>query len=109
MGIGFGAVIGGGIFVVTGVAASIAGPAIVAAVVIAAAAAACNALSSAELAARYAQSGGAFEYGYQLLGAWPGFVAGWAFLEAQLPSPAAALLSDCGGAERRSALVLRSK
>ncbi|MCA1733911.1 MAG: amino acid permease, partial [Acidobacteria bacterium] len=84
VGIGFGAIVGAGIFVVTGVAAELAGPSLLAALVIAAFAAAFNALSSAELAARYPQSGGTYEYGYQLLGPWPGFVAGWMFLGSKI-------------------------
>lgn len=84
VGIGFGAVIGAGIFVVTGVAARVAGPAMIASLLIAAVAATCNALSSAELAARYPQSGGTYEYGYQLLGAWQGFIAGWMFLASKI-------------------------
>ena len=84
VGIGFGAIVGAGIFVVTGVAAELAGASLLVALVIAGLAAAFNALSSAELAARYPQSGGTYEYGYQLLGAWPGFIAGWVFLGSKI-------------------------
>lgn len=84
VGIGFGAIIGAGIFVVTGVAANIAGPSLVVSLLVAAVAATFNALSSAQLAARYPQSGGTYEYGYQLLGPWPGFVAGWMFLASKI-------------------------
>lgn len=80
VGIGFGAVVGAGIFVVTGVAADVAGPALLAGLAIAGVAAAANALSSAELAASYPQSGGTYEYGYRVLGPRPGFAAGWMFL-----------------------------
>ena len=61
---------------VTGLAATMAGPALVASLLLAAVAATFNALSSAELAARYPRSGGTYEYGYQLLGPWRGFIAG---------------------------------
>ena len=84
VGIGFGAIIGAGIFVVTGVAAGIAGPAIVAGLVIAAVAAGANAMSSAQLAAEYPQAGGTYEYGYRVLGPWPGFAAGWMFLASKI-------------------------
>ena len=84
VGIGFGAIIGAGIFVVTGVAARVAGPALIASLAVAAVAATFNALSSAELAARYPQSGGTYEYGYQLLGSWQGFIAGWMFLASKI-------------------------
>ena len=61
-----------------------AGPSLVASLLIAAVAATFNALSSAELAARYPQSGGTYEYGYQLLGPWRGFIAGWMFLASKM-------------------------
>lgn len=80
VGIGFGAIVGAGIFVVTGIAAGIAGPAFLIGLFIAALAAACNALSSAQLAAEYPEVGGTYEYGYQVLNAWAGFAAGWMFL-----------------------------
>ncbi|CAN5896804.1 hypothetical protein BH24ACI4_BH24ACI4_34380 [soil metagenome] len=78
VGIGFGANVGAGIFVVTGVAAGIAGPAFLVGLAIAAVAVAAtaNALSSAQLAASYPQAGGAYEYGYRVLPL-AGFAAGW--------------------------------
>jgi basic amino acid/polyamine antiporter, APA family len=82
--IGLGAIIGAGIFVVTGVAASVAGPAFIVGLVIAGAVATFNALSSAQLAATYPQSGGTYEYGYQVLNPWLGFSAGWMFLASKL-------------------------
>ncbi|CAA9331239.1 MAG: hypothetical protein AVDCRST_MAG68-2514, partial [uncultured Gemmatimonadetes bacterium] len=78
--IGVGAVVGAGIFVVTGVAAGASGPAFLLALAIAGVAAACNALSSAQLAAEYPQAGGTYEYGYRVLHPWAGFAAGWLFL-----------------------------
>ena len=78
--IGIGAVVGAGIFVVTGVAAGVAGPAFLVALAIAGMAATCNALSSAQLAAEYPQAGGAYEYGHRVLHPWAGFAAGWLFL-----------------------------
>jgi basic amino acid/polyamine antiporter, APA family len=80
VGVGFGAIVGAGIFVVTGVAAGIAGPAFLAGLFVAAVAATCNALSSAQLAAEYPLSGGTYEYGYRVLNPWVGFAAGWMFL-----------------------------
>ena len=84
VGIGLGAVIGAGIFVVTGVAASVAGPAFLIGLIIAGVAASCNGLSSAQLASIYPQSGGTYEYGYQVLTPWIGFSAGWMFLISKL-------------------------
>ncbi|HSK20220.1 MAG TPA: amino acid permease [Longimicrobiales bacterium] len=84
VGVGFGAIVGAGIFVVTGVAAGIAGPAFLAGLFVAAVAATCNALSSAQLAAEYPQSGGTYEYGYRVLNPWVGFAAGWMFLASKI-------------------------
>jgi basic amino acid/polyamine antiporter, APA family len=84
VGIGFGAIVGAGIFVVTGVAAGLAGPAFLVALVIAGIAATANALSSAQLAAEYPQSGGTYEYGYRVLHPWAGFAAGWMFLSSKI-------------------------
>jgi basic amino acid/polyamine antiporter, APA family len=84
VGVGFGAIIGAGIFVVTGVAAAVAGPALLAGLLAAGLAATCNALSSAQLAAEYPQSGGTYEYGYRVLHPWAGFVAGWMFLASKV-------------------------
>lgn len=84
VGIGFGAIVGAGIFVVTGVAAGVAGPAFLVSLGIAAVAATCNALSSAQLAAEYPRSGGTYEYGYRVLTPWAGFIAGWMFLVSKI-------------------------
>ncbi|MGH7576656.1 MAG: amino acid permease [Longimicrobiales bacterium] len=75
VGIGFGAIVGAGIFVVTGVAAGIAGPAFLLGLLLAGFAATTNALSSAQLAAAYPRSGGTYEYGYRVLNPWLGFAA----------------------------------
>lgn len=82
--VGLGAIIGAGIYVVTGVAAGVAGPAFIVGLLIAGLVATCNALSSAQLAATYPQAGGTYEYGYQVLHPWAGFSAGWMFLISKL-------------------------
>ncbi len=84
VGIGLGAIIGAGIFVVTGLAAGVSGPAFVVGLLAAGIIAAFNALSSAQLAAVYPQSGGTYEYGYRLLNPALGFSAGWMFLVSKL-------------------------
>ncbi|HWB06687.1 MAG TPA: APC family permease [Verrucomicrobiales bacterium] len=84
VGIGLGAVMGAGIFVVTGVAAGVAGPAFLVGLAVAGAAATFNGLSSAQLAALYPQSGGTYEYGYRVAGPAAGFAAGWMFLASKL-------------------------
>src|SRR5690606_10594271 len=84
VGVGLGAIIGAGIFVVTGVAAGVSGPAFLVGLLIAGVIATFNGLSSAQLAAVYSQSGGTYEYGYQLLTPGFGFAAGWMFLLSKL-------------------------
>lgn len=96
VGIGFGAIIGAGIFVVTGVAAGIAGPAFLVGLLIAAIAATCNALSSAQLAAEYPHSGGTYEYGYRVLNPWVGFAAGWMFLASKIAAAGTVALGLAG-------------
>lgn len=84
VGVGLGAIIGAGIFVVTGVAAGISGPAFLIGLMIAGTIAVFNALSSAQLAVVYPFSGGTYEYGYRLLKPAYGFAAGWMFLVSKL-------------------------
>jgi basic amino acid/polyamine antiporter, APA family len=84
VGVGLGAVIGAGLFVVTGVAARVAGPAFLVGLVAAGVAASCNGLSAAQLAAAFPRSGGTYEYGQRLLGGPLGFAAGWLFLASKL-------------------------
>jgi APA family basic amino acid/polyamine antiporter len=82
--VGIGAILGAGLFVVTGQAAQVAGPSLLLGLLIAGIAAACNALSSAELAAAYPKAGGAYEYGYEKLHPLAGFAAGWLFCVSKL-------------------------
>jgi basic amino acid/polyamine antiporter, APA family len=96
VGVGFGAIIGAGIFVVTGVAAGIAGPAFLVGLFIAGIAATCNALSSAQLAAEYPQSGGTYEYGYRVLTPAVGFAAGWMFLASKIAAAGAVAIGLAG-------------
>jgi APA family basic amino acid/polyamine antiporter len=96
VGIGFGAIVGAGIFVITGVAAGMAGPAFLVGLAIAGAAATCNALSSAQLAAEYPQAGGTYEYGYRVLAPWAGFAAGWMFLGSKIAAAGTVALGLAG-------------
>jgi len=73
---GLGSIVGTGIFVSVGVAAGVAGPAVVFAVALAAVVATFNGLSSAQLAASHPVSGGTYEYGYRYLNPTLGFAAG---------------------------------
>lgn len=93
---GLGSMVGTGVFVSIGIAAGVAGPAVILAIVVAAAVATCNALSSAQLAASHAVSGGTYEYGYRYLNPALGFTAGWMFLCAKTASAATAALGFGG-------------
>jgi basic amino acid/polyamine antiporter, APA family len=96
IGIGLGAIIGAGIFVVTGVAAGVAGPSFLVGLFLAGVVATFNALSSAQLAATYPQSGGTYEYGYRVLRPWLGFAAGWVFLASKLAAAGTVALGFAG-------------
>ncbi|MDD2521926.1 MAG: amino acid permease [Anaerolineaceae bacterium] len=84
VGIGIGAVVGAGIFVVSGLAAQAAGPSLLVSLVLAGIAATANGLSSAQLAAVFPKAGGTYEYGYQVISPEAGFLAGWMFLASKL-------------------------
>lgn len=91
--VGLGAMIGSGVFAVVGPAAGAAGSGVLLALLIAALVAWCNALSSAQLAARHPESGGAYVYGRRRLGELWGFLAGWGFVVGKLASCAAMALT----------------
>jgi len=78
--INVGAIIGGGIFVVTGITAGLAGSAMVVSMIIAAVIAAFTALSFAELASWQPVEGSIYEYARQLISPFSGFLAGWMWL-----------------------------
>lgn len=94
--IGLGSILGTGVFVSTGLAAGIAGPAALIAVVIAGLLALINGLNSAQLAAAHPVSGGTYEYGYEFVTPPVGFTAGWMFLTAKSMSAATAALGFGG-------------
>ena len=94
--LGLGAMVGTGVFVSIGIAAGVAGEAVVLAIVLAALVAMCNALASAQLAASHPVSGGTYEYGYKYLSPPLGFTAGWMFLCAKSASAATAALGFAG-------------
>lgn len=91
--IGLGAMVGAGVFAAFGPATHAAGSAVLVALVLAGVIAACNALSSAQLAAMYPASGGTYVYGRERLGAFWGFLAGWMFVIGKLASCAAMALT----------------
>jgi APA family basic amino acid/polyamine antiporter len=78
--ISVGAIIGGGIFVVTGIVAGLAGSALVVSMVVAAVIAFFTALSFAELAAWQPVEGSVYEYARQVISPFSGFLTGWMWM-----------------------------
>ncbi|MGR0319124.1 APC family permease [Agromyces sp. ZXT2-3] len=91
--IGLAAMIGAGVFAVWAPAAQAAGGWLLAGLAVAALVAFANAGSTAQLAVRYPESGGAYRYGRERLGAWAGFLAGWGFVIGKTASCAAMALT----------------
>jgi basic amino acid/polyamine antiporter, APA family len=78
--LGIGAIIGTGIYTLTGIGAERAGPAIILAFAIAGAVCACAALAYAELATLIPASGSAYTYAYSVLGEGLAWVVGWSLV-----------------------------
>lgn len=89
---GLGSIVGTGAFVAIGLAAGRWGDLVLLAIPVAAVVAIFNGLSSAFLAGRFPVAGGTYEYGYETLGQWAGFAAGWLFILAKTASAATAAL-----------------
>jgi len=91
--IGFGSMIGAGIFAALAPAASAAQAGLVFGLVIAAVVAFFNALSSAQLARLYPSSGGTYVYARERLGDFWAWTAGWGFMVGKFASCAAVALT----------------
>lgn len=78
--LGIGAIIGSGIFIVTGIVAGIAGPAMVFSILIAGVIAVFSAMSVAELGAYLPEEGGTYAYAQKLISPFAGFIAGWIWI-----------------------------
>ncbi|MEU1452994.1 APC family permease [Streptomyces avermitilis] len=91
--VGLGSMVGAGIFAALGPAARAAGSGLLVGLAVAAVVAYCNAMSSARLAALYPASGGTYVYGRERLGAFWGYLAGWAFVVGKTASCAAMALT----------------
>ena len=78
--INIGAIIGAGIFIVTGITAGFAGSSMIFSMLIAAVTASFTALSFASLASWLPTEGGVYEYGYRLISPAAGFLGGWMWL-----------------------------
>src|SRR6202171_851662 len=75
--LGIGAIIGAGIFVMTGVGAREAGPGLIVSFILAGLACAMAALCYAEFAARIPAAGSAYSYSYATMGELVGWIIGW--------------------------------
>jgi APA family basic amino acid/polyamine antiporter len=78
--LGVGAIVGTGIYTLTGVGADRAGPAVILAFAIAGAVCACAALAYAELATLIPTSGSAYTYTYSVVGEAAAWVVGWSLI-----------------------------
>jgi basic amino acid/polyamine antiporter, APA family len=75
--LGIGAIIGSGIFIVTGIVAGLAGPAMVLSILIAGVIAVFSAMSVAELSAYLPEEGGTYSFARVLISPFTGYIAGW--------------------------------
>ena len=78
--LGVGAIVGTGIYTLTGVGAERAGPAVILAFAIAGAVCACAALAYAELATLIPTAGSAYTYTYSVLGETLAWIVGWSLI-----------------------------
>ena len=78
--LGIGAIVGTGIYTLTGVGADRAGPAVILSFVIAGAVCACAALAYAELATLIPTAGSAYTYTYSVLGETLAWIVGWSLI-----------------------------
>ena len=85
--------VGAGVFAAVGPAAGAAGSGLLLGLAVAGGVAWCNAASTARLAARYPESGGAYVYGRERLGRFWGHLAGWGFVVGKTASCAAMALT----------------
>jgi APA family basic amino acid/polyamine antiporter len=90
--INLGAIIGSGIFVVTGIAAGVAGPALFISILIAAAVSLLTAFSLIDLSRSMASEGGIYAYTYSYISPYAGFLAGWMYIIGNILGAAAVAL-----------------
>ena len=94
--VGIGAIIGAGIFVVLGIAIGYAGPSIIISIIIAGIVASFTAFSFAELGSAIPKEGGAYQYAFELISPFAGFLVGCLWLFAQIVAGAAISLGFAG-------------
>ena len=78
--LGVGAIVGTGIYTLTGVGAARAGPAVILAFAVAGAVCACAALAYTELATLIPTAGSAYTYTYSVLGETLAWIVGWSLI-----------------------------
>jgi basic amino acid/polyamine antiporter, APA family len=78
--LGVGAIVGTGIYTLTGVGADRAGPAVILAFVVAGVVCACAALAYAELATLIPTAGSAYTYTYSVIGETAAWIVGWSLI-----------------------------
>jgi APA family basic amino acid/polyamine antiporter len=78
--INVGAIVGAGIFIVTGIAAGVAGSAMLVSMIVGAVIALFTALSFSELSAWLPKEGSVYEFAHQLISPFVGFLSGWMWL-----------------------------
>jgi APA family basic amino acid/polyamine antiporter len=100
--ISIGAIIGAGIFVVTGIAAGLAGPSFIISIILAGTIASFTAVSFAQLSAYMPKEGGGYEFTYHLISPFAGFISGWMWVFSNVFTGAAVSI---GFAQYLSALV----
>jgi APA family basic amino acid/polyamine antiporter len=87
--VGIGAIIGAGIFVVLGIAIGYAGPSSIISIIIAGIVASFTAFSFAELGSAIPKEGGAYEFAFELISPFAGYLVGCLWLFAQIVAGAA--------------------
>lgn len=80
MALGVGAIVGTGIYTLVGVAAGMAGPAVMLSFLLAGAVCVCAALAYAEMATMIPVSGSAYTYSYAVMGEGTAWVVGWSLI-----------------------------
>ena len=78
--LGVGAIIGTGIYTLTGIGAGLAGPAVIVSFLIAGAVCACAALAYAEMATLMPAAGSAYTYSYSVMGELVAWIVGWSLI-----------------------------
>ncbi|MDE1857202.1 MAG: amino acid permease [Candidatus Micrarchaeota archaeon] len=91
--INIGAIIGAGIFTISGLAAGIAGPSVILAILLGGLVSILTGLSFAELSYSTPKEGGNYEYARDYIGKYAGFIAGWVFIASAVVGGAAVAIS----------------